>query len=315
MVENATISGVAKMVTIGGIGPYILPPADIYQRLAGIREYGPILSTVKGAGRMQDPIQIIKKQIQGSYPDNKFRFDKFDVQLSLLSMLYDDLDVKNQHPVSLQRSVFTNDTNVQASQTFTVDKTTSDSFTWSVTEGLKISTKFKVQIPFVGDSENTMELSFSSTQSQTTSVSRHWGYSAQIPVPPHSKIETTFSILEGNINTRFTARFQVRGYMKISFDISNPGQRPDWRYCEGEIAKMIKDGYCVSNPATFECGTPGMFSAVAATTYVVHTRHVDGGEPQEFDRGLTWGQPRQLPRVPSQPAARHDQHQEAPTAG
>jgi hypothetical protein len=249
---------------------------------------------------MQDPIEIIKKQIQGSYPDNKFRFDKFDVQLSLLSMLYDDLDVKGQHPIAVQRSIFTNETDVQDSQTFTVDKTTTDSFTWSLTEALKISTKFKVQIPFVGDSESSVELSFSSTQSQTTSVARHWGYSAQIPVPPHSQIETTFSVLEGKISTPFTARFQVRGYMKISFDISNPGQRSDWRYCEGEIADMIKSGYCVSNPATFECGTTGNFSAVAATTYVVHTRRLDGGEPQEFARGaMAWGQPKQLSPAPA----------------
>jgi Clostridium epsilon toxin ETX/Bacillus mosquitocidal toxin MTX2 len=270
----------------------------------------------KGAKHVQDPIEIIKKQIQGTYPDSKFRFDRFDVQLSLLSMLYDDLDVKSQHPIALQRSVFTNDTGVQNSQTFTVDKTTSDSFTWSLTEALKVSSKFKVGIPFVGDSETTVELSFESTQSQTTSVSRHWGYSAQVQVPPHSKIETSFSILEGNIDTAFTARFQVRGYMKISFDISNPGQRPDWRYCEGEIANMIKGGYCVSNPATFECGTTGRFTGVAATTYVVHTRPLDGGEPQEIDRGvMVWGRPRQLPHVPPQPIARHDQRESAPTAG
>jgi len=242
-----------------------------------------------------DPIPVIKKQIQGSYPDNKFRFDKFDVELSLYSLTYADLDVKNQRPVGIQRSVFTNNTGVQDTQTFTVDKTTSDSFSWSLTEGVKVSTKFKVKIPFVGDSETSVELNFSSTQTQTTSVTRHWGYQAQIPVPAYTKIETTFSVLEGDIDTEFWATFQARGFMKISFDISDPGQSPDWRYCEGQIADMIRGGWCVSNPKTFQCAARGRFQGVAATTYVVETKVLEGAEqqavPQEFARGrMSWGE-------------------------
>lgn len=233
---------------------------------------------------MKNALDIIKKQIQGNYPDNKFRFEKFDVTLQLQGMEYQDLDVKDQRPISLQSSIFTNDTNVQDEQTFSVDKTTSDSFTWSLTEGLEVGTEFEVKIPFIGDSKTSVKINFSSTQSQTSSVERHWGYSANIPVPAHSKIETTFSVLEGKIDTPFTATFQVRGYMKILFDISNPGQKPDWRYCEGEISEMIKGGYCVSNPKTFECSTSGIFTGVAATTYVVHTKTI-GGESVEFARG------------------------------
>lgn len=235
---------------------------------------------------MDDPMDIIKRQIQGAYPDDKFWFQEWDVELSLFSLTYSDLNVKNQKPVGLQQSIFTNDTPVPDTQTFVVDKTTSDSFTWSVTEGLKISSKFKVGIPFVGDSETTVELSFSSTQGQTTSVTRHWGYSAQIPVPANSKIETTFSVLEGVIDTSFTAVFQVRGQMRINFDISQPGQPADWRTCGGDIADMIAHGYCVSDPTKFQCHTSGQFKGVAATTYVVHTKSVDGNdEPVEFARG------------------------------
>jgi len=237
---------------------------------------------------MKKAIDIIKKQIQGSYPDNKFRFDKFDVQLQLRDMSYADLDVQNQRPVSLQSSTFTNGTSVQDEQTFSVDKTTSDSFTWSITEGIEVGSEFMVKVPFVGDAKSSIKLNFSSTQGQTTSVERHWGYSAQIPVPPHSKIETIFSVLEGKIDTPFTATFQVRGYMKISFDISNPGQKADWRYCEGEISEMIKGGYCVSNPKTFECSTTGVFTGVAATTYIVETKTLDGKTLQTVRGENTW---------------------------
>ena len=176
---------------------------------------------------------------------------------------------------------------LKTSQTFTVDKTTSDSFTWSLTEGLEVGTEFEVKVSAVGDSKSSIKMNFSSTQSQTTSVERHWGYSARIPVPPHSKVKTTFSVLEGKVDTPFTATFQVRGYMKISFDVSDPGQKPDWRYCEGEISHMIKYGVCTSNPKTFECSTSGVFTGVAATTYVVHTEPIDG-EAVEFARGEVW---------------------------
>jgi hypothetical protein len=225
---------------------------------------------------MKNAIDIIKKQIQGSYPNNKFRFDKFDVKLQLRDLSYQDLDVRNQQPISLQSSVFTNGTSVEDEQTFTVDKTTADSFTWSITEGIEVGSEFEVKVPFVGDAKSSIKLNFSSTQGQTTSVERHWGYSAKIPVPPHTKVQTTFSVLEGEINTPFTATFQVRGYMKISFDISDPGQKPDWRYCDGEISEMIKGGYCVSDPETFEASTTGVFSGVAATTYIVETKTLDG---------------------------------------
>jgi hypothetical protein len=226
----------------------------------------------------KNAIDIIKKQIQGNYPDNKFRFAKFDVKVELRDMSYQNLNVGDQHPVSLQSSIFSNGTSVQDTQTFKVDKTTSDSFTWSITEGIEVGSEFEVKVPFIGDAKSSIKLNFSSTQSQTTSVERHWGYEAQIPVPPHSKVETTFSVLEGQIDTPFTATFQVRGYMKIEFDVSSPGQKPDWRYCEGQIEDMIRGGYCVSNPKTFECSTTGTFKGVAATTYVVETKNVDTGE-------------------------------------
>lgn len=247
-----------------------------------------MLQNKKGPQTMKNAIDIIKKQIQGSYPDNKFRFAKFDVQVQLKDLSYQDLDVRNQRPISLQSSLFTNGTSVQDQQTFSVDKTTSDSFTWSITEGIEVGSEFEVKVPFIGDAKSSIKLNFSSTQGQTTSVERRWSYSAQIPVPPHSKIETIFSVLEGNVDTPFTATFQVRGYMRVEFDVSSPGGKPDWRYCEGEIANMIRDGYCVSDPKTFECSTTGVFTGVAATTYVVETKSIDG-KTTLIDRGvMTW---------------------------
>lgn len=237
---------------------------------------------------MKNAMDIIKKQIQGSYPDNKFTFTKLDVNLELRDLSYADLDVKDQIPVSIQSSLFENGTSVEDSQTFTVDKSTSDSFTWSITEAIEVSSEFSVKIPFVGDSKTTVKLNFSSTQGQTTSVDRHWGYSAQIPVPPNTSVTTTFSVLEGKINTPFTATFQIRGFMRIDFDISKGDEASDWRYCEGQIADMISGGYCVSDAAKFECSTSGIFLGVAATSYIVKTKTNQQDNEAVFATGEIW---------------------------
>jgi len=233
---------------------------------------------------MQNAIDIIKKQIQGRYPDNKFRFVKFDYRFEMVSIKYEDLTFHDQKPEVLQTSEYTNDTSVENKQAFAVDKTTSNSFAWSITEGIELGSEFEVSIPFVGDTKSSIKLNFSSTQQQTTSVVRHWKYEAQIPVPPRSKVETTFSVIEGKVDTGFVATFQVRGFLRIEFDISKPGQSADWRYCEGDIAEMLRQGYCITNPRTFECTASGRFSGIDATTYVVHTKEVKSGKVMEFAR-------------------------------
>jgi hypothetical protein len=241
---------------------------------------------------MKKAIDIIKKQIQGNYPDSKWQFRKFDVHIELFEMAYRDLNVEDPRPIALQSSLFVNDTGETAEQTFSVDKTTSDSFAWSLTEGIEVGSEVTVKVPLIADAKASMKLKFESTQTQSTSVDRHWGYSAKIPIPPHSKLETTFSVLEGVVNTPFTATFQARGYIDLEFDISKPGQGADWRTCGGEIAEMIRGGYCVSNPATFQATTSGEFTGNAATTYIVHTK-ILGASPTVFDSGPaeTWSKP------------------------
>jgi hypothetical protein len=222
-----------------------------------------------------NPIDIIKKQIQGNYPNDKFRFKKFDVILELRDVTYKDLVPADLYAVAIQTSIFENKTNVEDEQTFSVSKSTSQTAEWSITEGLEIATQFEVKVPFIGSGSTTATLSLQSTQTQSKTETRQWDYSARIPVPAHTTVETTFSVLEGKINTPFTATIQARGYMWIEFNISQPGQPADWRYCDGEIAQMIALGYCVSNPKTFEASASGIFTGVEATTYKVTTKIID----------------------------------------
>lgn len=72
-----------------------------------------------------------------------------------------------------------------------------------------------------------------------------------------------------------TATVRARGYLWIEFDISGPDQKPDWRFCRGEISEMLKDQYCIMNPQTFEANAHGVFSGVEATSYKVTTKTLD----------------------------------------
>jgi hypothetical protein len=54
-------------------------------------------------------------------------------------------------------------------------------------------------------------LTFEATQSQSTSLERSWTYSADINVPAHKLVKASFVVNEGQYNTPFTAKVQVRG--------------------------------------------------------------------------------------------------------
>ncbi|GGP53786.1 ETX/MTX2 family pore-forming toxin [Saccharothrix coeruleofusca] len=227
---------------------------------------------------MRDPVEVIRQQIRGEIPEQDFRFDRFDVTLGLAALRYTTLDVEDQRAVVVRQSVFTNDTDNTRTRTFAVDETTTDTFGWTLSEALRVGTTFEVPVPLVDDDGVRAELDLTSTRPQTTAVTRHWRYRAQIPVPARCRVQTTFSVLEGRISTPFTAVLQVRGFLDIRW-----ADGGSWKRCFGEVAEMIEKGYRVPDPAAFQCTTGGRFTGAVATGYRVHTRNlVDGSTRQLF---------------------------------
>jgi hypothetical protein len=161
-------------------------------------------------------------------------------------------------PVSLKKSFFENDTSAADKQTFTVDQKTTETFSWSLKEGISVGLKFSAKIPLVGKAGVEVNVSLESTQEWTNTVEKSWAYSAEVTVPAKSKVETSFIVSESKYSIPFTLPVQVRGRYSIKF---NDGE------FKGEIADLIDkfgwDGF------TFDAVQEGTFKAVQGDDFTV----------------------------------------------
>jgi hypothetical protein len=146
--------------------------------------------------------------------DQPYVIDNSGLFVEVLEFTYEQPDVTRQ-PTLVASTTFSNGTDATATQTFADTKTTTASFKWSLTEGLKLGAKtsFKVSAPVFaeGKIEASIELSFSATQEQTTTDSQAWQYGASIPVPPHSVVQASAIVSMAEYNPNWYARLRVTG--------------------------------------------------------------------------------------------------------
>lgn len=231
---------------------------------------------------MIDPVKVVQDKFRASFATNKppvteVVFDKLDLQWVVLDLVYDNLAVVNLPPVDLKTGTLKNGTNKEDTQTFLVDDETSDSFTWSLTEALSFSYEYSAKVPLVSESTFKMNLSLSSTQSQSTTHTRKWSYSAQIPVEPHSTVDASFLVQEGKISTPFKLLLQAKGQISVRFNLGPVTNKDsDWRVFAGDIDTLIKNGQMKADDV--QVPLAGTFTGIAATNYHVETtqRNVAG---------------------------------------
>jgi hypothetical protein len=110
-----------------------------------------------------------------------------------------------------------------------------DTFTWSVTEQLKVGVTVKANagIPLVGGAEtsSTVEMTLSSTQGASESKASNYGASTKVPISPHThgwgEVDLSFT----ELNTQWVGNVWLQGYVAIWFNnkvaINNNG---DYHY-------------------------------------------------------------------------------------
>jgi len=142
----------------------------------------------------------------------QYRFTISDMRIEY----YDEPD-REMIPQVGSQQILTNGTSVEQSQTVELSKTTTSSFTWSLTEGFKIgmSVKFGVGVPPIASAETTIsgELSFSSTQSSTNTEQKGWKVSQPVKVPSKTEVEATLLIDERKFSQRFHSKCILGGYV------------------------------------------------------------------------------------------------------
>lgn len=115
------------------------------------------------------------------------------------------------------QQILTNGTTVEQSQTVTLSKTTTSTFTWQLQEGFKIgmSVKFGVGVPPIASAETTIsgELSFSSTQAWTNTEQKSWQVNQPVKVPAKREVEATLLIDERQFTQRFHSKCTLGGYV------------------------------------------------------------------------------------------------------
>ena len=128
------------------------------------------------------------------------------------------------------RYVFTdttfNNSNVTQKSTFKQSKSVTNSFTWPKMESrCHLQSAFQ-ELHLEPLKKMSMDMSISSTQSQTKSETRTWEISREVTMPPKSKIVMTWTINEKESSAIFYADVVLTGYVatwnKDKIDVNNP---------------------------------------------------------------------------------------------
>jgi hypothetical protein len=186
--------------------------------------------------------------VQDGYEDKRLTISDMRIEY------YDEPDNQMIPQVGAEQ-ILTNSTSVEQSETVVLSKTTTSSFTWSLTEGFKIgmSVKFGVGVPPIASAETTIsgELSFSSTQSLTSTEQKAWNVTQPVKVPPHSEVDATLLIDERKFSQRFHSKCVLGGYV-----CSNSPDRINghyfWFHSVSEIfSKFPQPGFTVQGDQVF----------------------------------------------------------------
>lgn len=108
---------------------------------------------------------------------------------------------------------------MQQQNTFQETSTSTQSFTWSITESLSIGIEISATegVPAVASSSQkvTVSLSLSSTQGATSSNTQTWQVNTPINVPANSSVKADMVISSQSYDVNFTASVLLQGYVAI----------------------------------------------------------------------------------------------------
>jgi|ERR1700733_10107326 hypothetical protein len=176
---------------------------------------------------------------RGGYGDGVFRADRSKVRFEFIEIQYGVLRPFNVKPNSVQRSTFRNGGSMANKETFSVNKKTTNTFTYTFKESTGIKTTTKANIPLFGSGKVEVSLNFESTQAQTNSTEQSWVYATDINVAPRKRVVTSFVVNEEQYSVPFTAKVRARGHVYVEYP---PRYRVTKNYWEGELDDM-KDLY------------------------------------------------------------------------
>jgi len=192
----------------------------------------------------------------------------------------------------------TNHTDIQQTQSFSWSKTTTDTFSWSFTEALKVGVTVSgsAGVPLVAEGKvsATVELTLSSTQTKTESAAQTWSVNQPVLVPAHTWVKCQSVISTNSDSIAFIAAAQVRGYVAIWFENKVNGHwlwfYPIGGVLQDVIGNQIIDttGYGVLDALTISASVSGTCKGAFGVSIV--TAYTSGPVDTETQELLTEGQ-------------------------
>ncbi|HUK71787.1 MAG TPA: ETX/MTX2 family pore-forming toxin [Streptosporangiaceae bacterium] len=190
------------------------------------------------------------------YATPPYIVDNSGVSVSLLDFSYLPPPPAPAVPVVLLSTDYFNQTSVTDTETFQTSKSTTATFQWALTEGIKIGAKaaFEVDVPVIGGAkvEVSTELNFSATETQTASETQTWTWNVTVPVPASSHIHLDAIVSTLIYKPNFTAHISLSG--------NSEAYLPDRSRAGGASI-----GYIVQGQTGFQV-SPDLSSAVYTAT-------------------------------------------------
>lgn len=128
----------------------------------------------------------------------------------------------NWQPDSLYTTGYDNASSCQDSVVFKRSQATTATFTWSITEGIKIAAKTSIQVglPKIADGkiELSTELNFASTQAKTESRTQTWEVDMTINIPAWTHVDANLIMKEGQQNANFEVDVTCGGYATATWE-------------------------------------------------------------------------------------------------
>ena len=158
-------------------------------------------------------------------------YQQYKISAKSSNVRYEGSGTAIDQPGIVTTDSYTNNTSAEQSSVFKYSKATTNSFTWTLKEGIEvgISVEFAVGVPPVASGTTTLSstLSFEATQSKTEEETITWAIDRNVTVPPQTKMEMIWTIKEQKSSATFFADLIMTGYFAIwnnnSIDVNNPG--------------------------------------------------------------------------------------------
>jgi len=196
--------------------------------------------------------------LQERYPDKKIDVRAEDIQYGTVSRKLD-------RPGYVYTQWFTNGGSLPIKGFIHKTKSATSTFTWSVTESLKLSAEVEISagVPEVisGDVKITTGLNLASTQGKTKTTTEEFKVSHIIEVPPKSKVKATITITETELEVPWTATMHVTGFEAVWLEEKCNGHYL-WFLPVQQLASFHRKLQAESSGVRFQAS--GVFSAVRA---------------------------------------------------